>query len=253
MTKARLLKKIALKTGLYHPGRLFYRCVVNRSRLRHSQQSVEFWRELVQPGDLCFDVGANIGEKTEISLRAGARVVAFEPQPACMSELRARCKQFSQLTTINAAVGRTAEILSLYIDESSLQSSLLPGWEGERVGSLDVPVVTLDAAIAKYGVPKYCKIDVEGWELEVLHGLSSRVPLVSFECHLNAKAIQAGQSCVRYLAALGGDQVNIVAEEETSFRLTSWMPLEDFLIWFPEGLGKNERPRYADIFVRSSG
>jgi len=51
-------------------------------------------------------------------------------------------------------------------------------------------MVTLDAAtIETFGKPFYCKIDVEGWELDVLKGLSQPIPLISFEFHLNGKNI----------------------------------------------------------------
>jgi len=49
---------------------------------------------------------------------------------------------------------------------------------------IDVPMTTLDSLIRSHGVPDYVKIDVEGYELQVIKGLSMAVPLVSFECHL---------------------------------------------------------------------
>src|SRR6266481_9284314 len=47
-----------------------------------------FYRQFIQPGDLVFDVGANIGGKTAAFLSLGARVVAVEPNPVCAHRLR---------------------------------------------------------------------------------------------------------------------------------------------------------------------
>ena len=63
------------------------------------------------------------------------------------------------------------------------------------VGTFEVPVVTLDAAIEHYGVPAYCKIDVEGWEFEVLRGLSQAVDLISLEFHLTDRDIAKTRAC----------------------------------------------------------
>ena len=46
---------------------------------------------------------------------------------------------------------------------------------------MDVEVTTLDRLIAIYGAPTFCKIDVEGSELQVLEGLTEALPALSFE------------------------------------------------------------------------
>lgn len=252
MIRPASLKRLAISTGFYGPARFLQRHVFARQRLEQFRADLEFYGRLVQPGALCFDVGANIGDKSEILLRLGARVVAFEPQPDCIRELRIRCKRFPQLTTISAAVGSTSAVATLYTRQFSGQSSLLPNWEGQVVGSYDVPVVTLDAAIARYGVPDYCKIDVEGWELEVLRGLSCPIPLVSFEYHLESGDLAKARACLDRLSELGRATVNIAAAEGAQLRFSSWMPLDEFREWFPAGVVGESHARYGDIFVRMS-
>src|SRR3970282_98282 len=48
----------------------------------------DLYRPFVEPGDLCFDVGAHVGDRTRALRRLGGRVVAVEPQPACLGLLR---------------------------------------------------------------------------------------------------------------------------------------------------------------------
>ncbi|MBU2026286.1 MAG: FkbM family methyltransferase, partial [Proteobacteria bacterium] len=49
-----------------------------------------FYRRFFRPGELCFDVGANRGNRTAILADLGARVICIEPQPSCVRELRKR-------------------------------------------------------------------------------------------------------------------------------------------------------------------
>jgi hypothetical protein len=67
-----------------------------------------------------------------------------------------------------------------------------------------VPVATLDALIEQHGVPAFCKIDVEGYELEVLRGLSHALPALSFE-YIPA-ALDVAYGCLERLGQLGGKQ-----------------------------------------------
>src|SRR5580765_390764 len=48
----------------------------------------EFYRQFVHRGSLVFDIGANVGERTQIFLDLGASVVAIEPVPSCLARLR---------------------------------------------------------------------------------------------------------------------------------------------------------------------
>jgi 16S rRNA A1518/A1519 N6-dimethyltransferase RsmA/KsgA/DIM1 with predicted DNA glycosylase/AP lyase activity len=72
-----------------------------RSQERRRRQN--FYRQLIAPGDLCFDVGANIGDYTDTFLALGARVIAVEPQPSCADELRSRFAGNDRVTVLPVA------------------------------------------------------------------------------------------------------------------------------------------------------
>ena len=246
------VKQLSITTGLYRPIRGLYRRV-HPSRQRAFQEDVDLYRALLPPGALCFDVGANTGEKSEALLLAGAsRVVAFEPNPAVQSELRARCGRWENWTAVEAALGGAAGFATLHTRESTAQSSLLEDWEGSITGACHVPVLTLDSAVEHFGRPFYLKIDVEGWELEVLKGLTRPVPLTSFEFHLNEQDIRKTLACLERLGQFGPARVNLTPAEGSRFHLAEWEPLERFLGWFPDDLERTlPGYHYGDIFVES--
>ena len=219
------------------------------------EEEVTFYRSILPRNALCFDIGANIGDKSEALLAAGVgRVVAFEPNPLVLSELRARCGHNPEWMLVEAAVGRNGGMQTFYAHRAHGQSSLLAEWGGEVVAKMQVRVTTLDAAIESFGIPHFCKIDVEGFEEEVLAGLSKSVPMISFEFHLNDEGVRRAQACLMRLGILtsGNAEVNVTAAETARFCFSGWRAIRDFMAWFPGDLrGSLQGDSYGDIFVRS--
>lgn len=193
-----------------------------------------FYATLIHPGDLCFDVGAHVGNRTAAWTRLGARVVAVEPQPLLMGWLRRRYGRASGVMLIEAAVGRTPGRAVLRHDpRNPTVSTLSEGWMA-AVGrdpsfgrvqwreAATVSVTTLDALIAAHGRPALCKIDVEGFEAEALHGLSAALPLVSFE--FIPAAIGVARDCLARLGELGTYVYNWFPGESHRWAAAEWMP-----------------------------
>jgi len=249
MLKLTALKQLSIRTGLYRPARFVHR-LLDREESSRFDQELAFYANLIPPGSLCFDIGANIGEKTEVFLRAGATVIAFEPQPDCVKELKARCGHYGKkLHVEECALGERAGEATMHLRQSSGHGSLLSDWQGTPYGELPVSISTVDAAIAKYGRPMYIKIDVEGYELNVLKGLTQTVPLLSFEYHLSDREIATSVACLEYLAQSKDITINVVPFDNMEFALPGWLRLEQFTDIFPSAFRNRRGFFYGDIFV----
>ncbi len=159
---------------------------------RHARMAA-FYRQFLSPGDLAFDIGAHVGSRVRAWRRIGAKVVAVEPQPDCLAVLRLCYGREPAVRIVDRAVGAAAGTATLAVSVATpTVSSMAPGWIDEVARDrrfarvrwnrrIDVPVTTLDALIAEHGEPAFVKIDVEGFEVAVLSGLSRPVPALSFE------------------------------------------------------------------------
>jgi FkbM family methyltransferase len=173
----------------------------------------------LKPGDLVFDIGANVGLRTAVFLEMGLRVVAVEPQPWCLA-------QIDELAVrIEAAAGAVAGMQTMICSRtqdylSTLNHAMreLQPASDDYPDRLAVAVVTLDSLIAEYGVPAFTKIDVEGYEDQVLQGLSSPLRALSFEVH----PFDPGKTdaCLARLAALGDYALSYSDRE--SFEMEAW-------------------------------
>ncbi len=199
------------------------------------------YRGFLKPGDLAFDVGAHVGDRVAAFRRLGARVVAVEPQPALRTTLKLLHGRDRRVTIEPVALGRadgTVE-LNLNLDNPTVSTASrdfiraaagTPGWKEERwTRKLTVPVTTLDALIARHGVPAFIKIDVEGFEAEVLAGLSRPVAALSFEFTTIQRDIAA--AAVDRCAALGYVSFNIAMGESQTLVHEPWVSAALMVQW----------------------
>ncbi|WP_074121297.1 FkbM family methyltransferase [Bradyrhizobium sp. AS23.2] len=235
------IKHLTISLGIYKPARAIHRLLTREDLSGHRRLLAEF----INPGDLAFDVGANIGARSELMLDLGARVVAFEPQPDLAREVRARG---NRITVVQSAVGARPGSAELFLTTSTGMASLKPNWQlSNLTGKIAVPVTTLDAEISKHGVPSFCKIDVEGFEVEVLKGLSTPIRALSIEYHCDVEGIAKISECLRHLSKLDSYEFNLVGTEDSDWLLPRWMDQDEFLQAFPKCAAPHH---YGDIFAR---
>jgi hypothetical protein len=162
---------------------------------------------------------------------------------------------------VPAAVGARAGRARLELSSATpTLSSMSPTWIRSVVKdhrfagvrwdrSVEVEVATLDDLITRYGLPSFCKIDVEGFETDVLAGLTSAVPALSFEYLPPAHdaALEALRLVERLGAAAGGYRYNYSPIETMRFASRRWLDADELA-----GLLERYRPlgRSGDVYAR---
>jgi FkbM family methyltransferase len=211
-----------------------------RDRGRHRGMDA-LYRRFLAPGDLAFDIGSHVGDRVASFRRLGCRVVAAEPQPALVRVLRRLHARDAAVTIVDAAVGAAEGQLELHLNLRNptvatgstafiAAADGAPRWEGQRwTASVTVPVTTLDALIARHGLPTFVKIDVEGLELDVLQGLSHALPALSFEF----TTIQPGVAlqCLARCAQLGDYRFNAALGESQALVHDAWLAADAMSAW----------------------
>lgn len=239
--------ELSRKLGIYRAARVVYRTIDPRVRARVAGECA-FYRQFVPQGTLVFDIGANKGQKTEIFRLLGARVVAVEPNPRAVEVLGALVASDTNVEIVEAAMGAAPGRATLHAQGTASTASLREDWPFslyDEWDEFDVSVETLDSLIARFGVPDFCKIDVEGFELDVLRGLGRPLPLLSFEFFVGER--DRLEACLSHLEALGPIEVNAIEMEVHNLLFREWIPPRRFLA----EIAATGVP-LGDLFVRST-
>jgi FkbM family methyltransferase len=201
------------------------------------EETKNFISNFVRAGDLVFDVGAHEGKKTQVYLSLGARVVCFEPQPECIAQLKVKFGNCDMVTIEEIGLSDREGILEFF---QCTQANTISTFSKEYTQKgrfvehnyqwdkkISARLSTLDKMINKYGIPRFCKIDVENFEYEVLSGLSTPINFISFES--NTEWIDSTKKCVRLLEKLGYKKFNFAVGERDWLLFGEWLPAEVFL------------------------
>lgn len=223
----------------------------------HHRFLTRVYAPFIRRGDLCFDIGAHLGDRVHAFSALDARVVAVEPNPGCMQWLRRWYGRRSNITLIEQAVGAHAGTAAMWISRLTPSVSTLsqkwlqtvsesPRFAGVRWNEqVQVTVTTLDALITQYGTPAFCKIDVEGAELDALNGLSQAIPALSFE-YIPAM-IETAIGCIKRLSQLGNYEYNWRVSEFPRLRSPVWL---DSLAMISHLRGMSPNDNSGDVYAR---
>lgn len=248
-----------------------YWTVSNRQIIDGRKRQVQFYRDLLRgfrKGDLVFDVGANVGQKTDVFVRMGARVVALEPDEHNQKVLRGKFVKYrlsrKPICIVGKAVSEKVSVETFWVDgPGSALNTLSRKWvdalkeDKERFDrTLDrlqfaeqrsVETTTLERLSAEHGLPFFVKIDVEGHELSVVRGLRSPVPYLSYEVNL-PEFRQEGVECLNVLQSLAPDgECNYASDIDRGLALQNWVRPQE-LARMIDGCGE----RCIEVFWRNS-
>lgn len=223
----RLLNGVGLLTPVQETWRAHLRKVARN-------ETAQLYQQFIGPGDLCFDVGANVGEISEVMLGLGARVVAIEPQSENIQALQLRFFGKSNFVLVPKALGSeigSGELMICGRSEcSSMSTEFIAAVTGSGRLPVDiyqwsevrrVPTTTLDELIHDYGVPSFVKIDVEGFEVEVIKGCSHKLKALSFE--FTPERLEPAFDCIAILERFGAVEFNYTVEFKKELQLAQWV------------------------------
>jgi FkbM family methyltransferase len=233
-----MLEGLRTARGIVRSLRIYY------GRRARAAAMDRLYGAFVQRGDLVFDVGAHVGDRIAAFRRLGARVVAVEPQPAMVKVLNLLYGRRSDVTIEAVAVGRSSGTIELMINADNPTVSTAsrefisaahdaPGWQAQTwTKIISVPVTTLDALIARHGVPAFIKIDVEGFEAEALAGLARPVKALSFEFTTIQRDVAL--ACVDRCISLGYARFNAALGESQTLVHADWIGWSEIARWLAE-------------------
>ena len=213
--------------GLARSLAIYHGIPLRQRRLRR------LYRHFVERGDLAFDIGAHAGNRVRALAALGCRVIAVEPQPDFAKLLRVLFARRASVVVVQAAVGESAGRTPLSISERTpTVTTATDAWRAARAdepdfagvrwnGTIEVEMTTLDLLIARFGVPAFIKIDVEGSEPAVLSGLTHAIAGLSFE--YLPRALDQVRTCVDRLATLGDYRFNRSSGESYELAEENWM------------------------------
>lgn len=211
---------------------------------------------------LVFDVGLNLGSKSATLLAMGAKVVGFEPQEDCFYGALNRLsvqKSIGIFDCKNIALSNHVGRATLYKSQqhvlSSMSTEFIRESEKQRFKGnqwnqkIEVVTSTLDDEIIEFGQPKYIKIDVEGYELQVLEGLTSPVEYISIE--FTPELFSNSKKCLEYLHTLnsGDCEYNYVYRENDHYLFDTWQTFDQILNYLSNV--NDFVYEFGDIYIKS--
>jgi len=240
---------IRSKIGLFRSRLIYDYKPFNRKKM------IRFYSNFIKPGDLCFDIGAHTGNRTGAWLSIGGYVVAVEPQPACIDLLEKKFSKDDRFFLLKNAVGKVPGKAILYISTlnptvSTLSKEwidVLRNFESSSLWdeNVEIDMIMLDTIIEIFGCPEFCKIDVEGYEVEALEGLSVPIKALSFEFFPTTP--WQTEKCIGRLEALGTYSYNWSLTESFRLKETNWLPADEMLRTIQGYAGRKSGDVYARL------
>ncbi len=217
----------------------------------------KFYRQFVDPGDLCFDIGAHMGIQSQIWSQLDAKVVAVEPNPKLFNFLSRRFRRNQKITLVQEAIAAEEKVTSMYISSLAPTVSTLADEDWRNVinekssfdvkwdKEISVKTITLDGLIQKFGLPKFIKLDIEDFEWQALQGLTYKPSYISFEffSYLPDRVIK----CVKEIEKNGRYEYNFSIAEQFQLQMDRWISADELMNWINQ---RSQNHPQGDIYAR---
>ena len=255
----KIIRKLAKSIGILPYLHVFREKYFPSEYFINSQKEdikyIDFYSKFINSNDLCFDIGAHRGHRTNIFLKLGAKVVAVEPQKELFKYLK--IKFGKNINIENIGLGSSEQKMTMYLSETSSLSTFSTEWLSKAQNRFaevkwnkkqEMQISTLDKLIEKYGIPKFCKIDVEGFEFEVLKGLSKNISYISIE-FMTPENSEIIKNCLAHLYKLNAEiMINFSIGDTLKFALENWLNYDKAMEYLSENL--LNQPNWGDIYVK---
>lgn len=256
-----MLKKVEklINNSAYYNHLRFNKLAVWMIELANNNisKNINFYNSFLkeQPNKLIFDIGANKGNKVIAFTKMGYKVIALEPEKYAIQTLEYRFKNNKNVTIVKKGVSNEEGELALHITDArsglntfsdkwvdSLQDNEENRWHNvnEFKETYTVPITTLDKLFEIYGVPYFIKIDVEGFEVNVIKGMKKVPKYLSFELNL-PEFIEDAFEIINYLAAIH-PKVKFQYSLNEKLESTKWLTTAEII-----ALLKTTPQRYFEI------
>ncbi len=208
-----------------------------KKQIAINAKMTQFYRLFINKNDLVFDIGANYGNRIKPFIKLGARIIAVEPQKICTDFLKSMYGK--KIKIVQKGIGAFEGYLEFYKSKNTALSTFSNTWIKKvkstgRFENFDwtepekVPITTLENLIMEFGQPEFIKIDVEGFEFEVLSTLNFPIKNLSFE-YAVPENLDSLIKIIQLLNTLENYNFNYCIEETMEFQLKKWLNSEDFL------------------------
>lgn len=179
-----------------------------------------FYSNFIGNSDFAITIGDSNGNISEILLQLGALVLVVEPLPENFVYAEKKLRNYSQTILLHEDIGA---FNAQFTYNEAYEKNILPYSSNLTVGADQsvVKIRTVDELIREYSLPAFIKINANGFENEVLKGLTIPILLisVSFYSYLHSKTTEN----VRRLMSIGNYEFNWILNEEAKFQSKEWL------------------------------
>lgn len=170
---------------------------------------------------LAYDIGGFDGNDTEHYMRLGYRTICVEAAPTLAEKIKERfTREISdgRCVVLNCAVGDREGFLPFYIcRENGIRNSFdrsMAEREGYHADEIQVPFRRFDSIVREYGIPEYCKVDIEGADGLVVKALTAENAPQYFSFEANPDDL----GLLMHLERVGYTRFNLIRQD-------TWQPV----------------------------